>query len=557
MNRRTLLVIASLCCTTFLTQAQKYDIKWGPTYELETSFEHGFKLLGLIGDYYYVIDNRLEINKLLQFNLQHELVAEKVLDFKHKGQHLFLKNLLQTASGTYACFFQYDKDTNRLTTLKSTFKDGAFGPLVETGQFPFSAGILHSSKAERRVELQFLGAVSADGFKAPPNVAYGISSTTNTARNIDNSRYVGNNPITTTELNLNFSRYDGIKKEAPTMSRDKKRVGQVLRTIDVEKKGGKKTSGQAFLLRVMDDQLNLMWRKNWISPESSGIELVDRVLTNDGTLYVLVRMSDYWNNFLPNKRYTLYRFSKEGEGVIELNLADEDLGITTVGLHVQEQTNNHKLFVAGMYKKDIRNSGEQGVFSIILGPQLDQIALKLHPFDRTILSIYNKKKNIDKGRGLGDGYIFDIKYFFQWEDQSISFVSGFITGDYMIPRFDQNGNLIKIQTLERYFLAKRHMLMYRHDLACINKADQLYLLFNDHLYDEEKDNIEPKASEDFADLVILNKNLEVSYREMIYRVPTKEPLSYIPTFYAYADDRILVLRTDGMRKYRFGIIALE
>ncbi|MFN8297984.1 MAG: hypothetical protein U0T75_02680 [Chitinophagales bacterium] len=337
--KKLMMVMAAML--PLVMMAQEFKMTWGPDYKKADAFGV-VDFIGATATDYYVLLQPYRKHEMLRFNMQHQLVSNKGLEFKVNNEDAELATFVATKHYHYADLTYEDRKTKTIETY--------FQKLDDKGNFEGEPQKVASTSAKNT-------RIAWDG------ITHFGSSINN------NANGVFQNPDQTLLLMVNS--------------------GWI-----VEKNGKAKLS-----LNVFDEKLNAKWAKEVELPYPDNKLWLQWVrLLNDGTVVMTAKL--YQTEHDKKTRALGYKFkvfviSPDGFKESEIDLG-EGKAPQSAGLFDEEEG---RIAIAGIYQSTYLGSDDRGIYGGLVDAASGKImALTIQDYsDQTKDSIIQEKgklKNI-------------------------------------------------------------------------------------------------------------------------------------------------------------------
>lgn len=500
-------------CFVFFTEgfAQQYKPTWGPSYKKEGGIFGDFELIGLEGDHYYMLMRPKKSNTLLKYDLNHKLVSNQKLDLKYGKEKITLQKLIRTRKGAFGYMTDYDPSKKKWQVFATPFNDGSFGKVkrVLTHDFTY--------------RVKFIG--------------FGFGYT-----NQDN-------------------------EETMIESEDGSHVGytSILSSSDSKK-------NEQLAIAVFDENLDIKWKKiQRFRYKDKKIEITQSIVSNNGVVYVLAKVitpKSKKKGSLPRYDYKAFKITEEGMKEFNIKLGGTNIAPLSLSLFLPDD--EHEFVMSGIYTDAEKKSGVKGVFFASGDSETGINNTKTVKFDQEIIDLFATKKEKKKNRGINNN--FKIENVVQHRDGTVSLVieERYVTStttmdskgrwdtDYVyhsngiiIPRFTLDGELVKIQKIDKSFKSADY---YDTSYSIAVYNNKIYLVYNDQKSRGERKEMKGKRGWIYTDMVVVDENGDIEFEETIFN--SKEiKMFFIPSLSDYSND-VLLIGTYVGKKYAFGTIKL-
>jgi len=517
-NFKVLFFVLVLIIPAFVTA--QYSFEWGPTYKKDGLFSL-YNLVGMEDDHYYVLMAPRRKNTLLKFNQKHKLVSNKDLDFTYKGKNIQLNSLVRTRKGTFGYMSVRDKKANQIRIYASNFENGKFSKVREIYS--------HTFKMKWRI-------VGLFGFG-------------------------------------NYSNSDA--GQTLNISQDSSHVSfmNIVSSQD-------ESTSEKFALAVFDEDMKLVWEKvQKFEYQDKDLNIVQSLVNNKGEIFLIGTLSKKKRNRNKEEKkkgmlryeYKIFKITKNDMKEVKIDLGS-DLEPTSAGLFFPDKFESGNFVASGLYTDSQRKTGVKGVFYASGNMDGGLDIVKTNEFEASFLEGLTTDKNIEKDRGVSKAFRFEKGV--QFNDNSIGFIAEefYITtstywdangrmqtrtifngGDIIIPRFDQNGKLLNIQKVEKYF---RNESPYIVTFASAVYQNKIYLLFNDLKDRKERKSIkkEGKGKGMYTDLVVLNQDGKIEHNEVLI-TSSQSDVYFNPFQHVFHKGKWLI-NGGFIKRYAFGFVNL-
>ena len=508
-NKLFLLLMAMFL--SFSAFSQSYTAEWGPDYKKEGGIFGGYQLIGMEGNYYYVLTGGLKKTVLLKFDMNHKLVSNKPWNVRAGKYRMRIDKIINTKSGKFgymSAFF----GKKQWKIFVTPFKDGEFGQAEE----------VYSHEFKVQVNYLALAGFSGDSYTNRYNNKLIVSE--------DQSHVLFTNIVSTQE----------------------------------------KISNEQMAIAVFDADMKLLWKKiQQLDYPDYNLEILKNVVSNTGDVYVLGKLKrKNAEKGMPNYVFKVFHITKDATKEVELELG-RDIAATDVGIYLPRDDN--KIVLAGFFTDKERKVELKGVFYATGTIDEGFNTIKTTPFEADFLEDLISNRKIKKGAGLKNR--FDIENVLHFNDGSLGFIAeenylervrgrdqdGNIThgilyhaNSLVIPRFSADGELLSLQKIPKKFSSNEPFITSYILALSNNKA---YFLFNDRKTKAERKEIKGLSYWRYTDLVVIDGNGEITFNETIFSSKDIE-LEFIPHISDFDANKILISSAKG-KKYSFGTIQLK
>ncbi|MEL7221208.1 MAG: hypothetical protein AAGJ93_07815, partial [Bacteroidota bacterium] len=471
---------------------------------------------------YHLIMRPRRSNTLLSFNFDHRLISNKAINFQFDSKNIQLNDFVETRAGRFAYFIDYEKRSNQLSLLVSSFENQAFTNTRAVLRQSFKAGW-----GFRRVEA---GAHMIGG---DINNSLSIS--------IDSSKVAMANILSTRDQN----------------------------------------TPEAYALAVFDENFELLWKKIQVFEyRDRDLQVIQSVVSNDGTLYLLARLLDRPTLLTPADKRGLPRYSYKVFQVTETDHQTFDIELESgtapqyAGLYFPDP-NAANFIVSGFYTTNERRSGLKGLFLNKVNVATAEVSSTTYPLEAEFLKNLISNRDLKKDRGLNAA--FRIKDFLQFEDGSFGFIAEeyyvtvrtqggatagsmqtqtyvYHSNQMVIPRFSAEGEFLNIQKIDKSYTSENAQLT-SYSMAFAN--GKVYLVYNDYKRAAERKELRESGRRRgrYTDMTIIDENGIITFQETLFS--SKEiDMNYFPQQSDFSEDYLLIVATKGKR-YKCGLISLD
>lgn len=519
MTRLTYLIIL-LFCSPFFAFTQTYPIDWGPENVKEGGLSANFRLVGLTDDAYHLIMRPRRSNTLLSFNFDHRLIDNKAINFQFDSKNIQLNDFVETRAGRFAYFIDYERRNNQLSLLVSSFEGQTFANTRAVLQQSFKA-----SWGFRQVEA--------------------------------GSHIIGGDINNSLSISIDSS---------------KVAMANILSTRDMN-------SPEAYSLAVFDEHFELLWKKIQVFEyRDRDLQVIQSVVSNDGTLYLLARLLDRPTLFtaaekrgLPRYSYKVFRVTQTDHQTFDVEL-DNGTAPQYAGLYFPDP-NAANFIVSGFYTTNERRSGLKGLFLNKVNVSTGEVNTATYPLASEFLQDLISNRDLKKDRGLNSS--FRIRDFLQFDDGSFGFIAEeyyvtvnrtnngmgsmqtetyvYHSDQIVIPRFSAEGEFLNIQKIDKSYRSENARLT-SYSMAFAN--GKVYLVYNDYKKADERRALRESGRRRgrYTDMTIIDENGAINFQETLFS--SKEiDMTYLPQQSDFSEDYLLILAIKGKR-YKCGLISL-
>ncbi len=333
--------------------AQEVNVKWGPEFKKEGGMFGYQYLAGSTAKNYYVVSQPRKANALLKFDLKHNLVSEKELEFMLGKDELDLLGFVQTKSYYYAYLSNDDKKNKKRETYMQQVDDNG----------------------------NFVG----------------------TLKLVTTASYKNRNAIWAGELLFGRGLDDdanGIYK-----SPDKSLLLSITSTGLMESAGKDK-----FSITVFDESLKVKWKKEQEFPyEDNKVDLEMVGLSNNGSVVFTAKV--YSTEGDKKQKSVGYKYKAFIVTQNDFKEVDLDLGSDKLPVDAGIFFENEGVATIGGFYTDRANKKDRpnGAFGLRIDCGSGKItASQAKPFSSEILEEASTQKDIEKGKGLSSFEITDF-----------------------------------------------------------------------------------------------------------------------------------------------------
>lgn len=497
---------------TNLSYAQKYQVEWGPTYDKGGGMFTTFYNLGHTDEFYYLMMTPRKDPTLLKYDFKHKLINSKEMSFVSKaGKTMYPSSLIETASGNYITAGSYDKKTKTVESELFLFDEGEFSRI-------------------RSLEANY----SLKDYK------YLSTSLDNSAKTSDKGYMISENKEF---LALGFAYSKESKKSPDHLS-----------------------------VYVYNDEYEEIWHKDIELPyEEERFYIQEAMVSNTGEIFLTAKIyldkADREKG-LPNYDFKIIHIDKDDMTETALNLGSDKAALET-NLFLSKSSS--EIQIGGFYTKKEANSGTNGIFFYNFDFNDEDVKPFIYAFDDAFLEDLIRDKAIDKGKGVSNA--FDIDHLITFEDGSFSFISEeywitthtyvsngrtvtyyiYHSGEIIIPRFSEEGELLSLQKIDKYYSSRSPMLVSYKYAAYNNK---IYLVYNDRKNKAEREEIgKGGIKARFTDITVIDGNGEIEHQETIFSNKEIE-CEFVPFYTFQANDKLII---GGLVKkgYQYGTMLLN
>ncbi len=446
--------------------SQNY-LNWSDPSEQKFDSNANYKILGIVGDKYYAISERNRNNILYTFSLDHKLLNKEDFNVFGQNRDYAVQNIVTTPRDTFLYIHELSQKYKEWIMYKCDYKNGRF---TEPKEIYFEKYDDISNKRLRQSYQNYeIYSGNQGGIVMSP----------------DSSHLAFVNIIGTTES----------------------RQSEVVSII------------------VFDSAMNEKWRASYDYDFSDrSIEIKAIRLANNGIPYMLAELEsdlEYGKGIvplrvknLPRNKYFIYRVDQSGILSQEVKI-DKQIGIVDANM-IFPDINSDDYVITGFYSNGDKNNRVTGLFWCKGNPELEIREYKMHPLDKKIAKgmSYNFEVNdVLRMNNGGVGFvseeyrvIVDNNNFNRGGFNSFAPIGGvtysYESGDILIPYFDNYGNLIKTNIIQRRFETTEDSFS---NYALAESDNSYYILYN-----TTKSRKEAKAlglnGRVFSDMMALNKS---------------------------------------------------
>ena len=511
--------------------AQNYEVNWGPVYKRSVGAGAGYKIISLEEDCYYLMNYSNRGNIISKFDLNHNLVGETPLAFSRVKYTLLLQDVIETRSGTYLYMHYLNEQEKEWSILVSEFNSGQFDD---------------------------------------PRVIY--------SQKID---------IKSNRLKQAFDTYQYGYGDELILSEDSTRVAFVNIIPGQDYK-----QNEEIAVAVFDENMNQIWQ-SLHSYKFSGKDhaITQMEVSSFGELFLVGWVSKKRKGpkngskseaYLPQFEYILYEF-REDEIIEDVVNLGENVAPLDVALFFPDPEKKDFL-LSGFYTDDDHKSRQKGLFFANGHPDAGILSSRLTEFKVRFLKDLVSDRAISKGKGLD--LSFDINELLRFENGNLGFIAekNFInytdnfnndyygtfynpyyrsynygnrqrtpvyhTNDIVIPVFNQEGEIISIQKIEKEFNSYSESST-SYTLA---KSDgKTFLVFNDRKSKSERKKENLRGSK-FTDLVVIGSDGSIEYRKTLFTNHDTD-LDFVTTM-SGSGDRYMLIGSESSRRFSFGLLPL-
>jgi len=488
-----------------LNQSFGQEVNWSPVIESASVYP-----LGITNDRYFIYSNDGREGNILSYYLNHKLISKERVGYNFGGLEAIPSPFIETISGKYIVFTAYDRSNSKVILYAATFNDGKLGE-------PFK---MHSHKLKTQLAIR-------------GNVISAYS-------NKDNFQEI-------------------------VISEDKSKVAymQFVTTKDGNK-------AEELSISVFDQDFKKLWSKTKFFPYADKNLLVEQmILTNEGNVLVSAKLKVIKGGLDNNTEMKLFSVLPDTDVEYDLQLRGKNF-IVEFGLF---SSVGNEIRLGGTYSNPDFASRVLGVFYGTYDLMAKKLESNISPFTKTLLTGLVTDKAIAKGKGLKAG--FEIISLHTFPDGSTSFVaeyandvsignrtaptptvesSTYLFGNTIIPRFSKEGDLIKVEKIEKDF---QDVSRIHGSIACAERDGELCLIFNSRKEKNERKELGLKGLlSSSTDMITIGKNGKKNENKIICspRNTDYKTKFTIDGFMNY-DDKFLLLGVKW-NTYQIGIIEL-
>ena len=520
-------IFVTVCFILFVasTANAQYKINWGPIYEKEGGMFSSFYLAGGDENNYFMVMKPKKENNLLKFDFNHKLISTSPINFKFNGEDLLLREFITTKSKTFGIFSNYDKKKNIFSIQAAQLEGGNFKPIKEVAMQPY------------KVQYKFIGGYESE-----------------------------------------FSGYtDEDASGGFAISSDRNYVA-TIRTLS------SKESGQADVISVIvfDESMNVKWQKIQDFPyKDKKLDIQDFIVSNNGDVYLAVTLDlpkKEKKKGIPYYNYQVVKISENDYKEYKLTVPGNNV-VSSAGLFISPKEN--EVYIGGFCKDEEKETdGDNGLFYSKLDITTGNLNTKVHPFSKDFLDGLVKNQKIEDGDGIVN---FRVKDFVTFSDNSFSFIAEktyrviyityqngrkytrtyYHTNEIIIPRFEQNGELINLVKLEKDYTSFSPLTI-SYSLGVNN--DKLFLLYNETksrtegvVEEKLKINLfrpyKGVESRSYTTLAVIDNNGKLESEETLFTGSETEGY-FFPWHSGQFGEKLLINIYSG-KNYHFGTLKLE
>jgi hypothetical protein len=478
MNRLIIIVFCLLCTSVWTSYLSQGIIDWADPNVQRIERNANYKVLGAIGDKYYVLSERNDNKTLYTYSIDHRLLSKEPYNVFNNNREWSVQEIITTPRDTFFYIHELSQKNNEWVLYKCDYNNGQFSKPEEIyfeNYDDISDKRLRNTYAQYEIENG-----SSGGF----------------IMSADSSHLAFVNVITRT---------DHSQKE-------------VVSCI------------------VFDSAMQEKWRGSFDYEFSDQrVTFKTTQLANNGIPYMLVELEAdpkkikgivplrYKN--LPRTKYAVYRIDQSGILEAEVNIGD-DLGIVDANL-IFPSVDSSDYIIAGQYSDGDKGNRATGLFWCKGNPELEISDVKITPFGEKLKNEITFDFRINNMLRFSDDRVgFVAEYYRVVRDNNnfntfnsfnrFNAAGGvfftYYSGDILLPIFDSEGNVLNMNYIQRRFEVSSDLFSH----YTIAESDNHYFLF----YNTTKSGKEAKAlglkGRMFTDMMKLSKTGELQFIDTVF-----------------------------------------
>lgn len=499
--------------------SQEYSVDWGPEYRKEGGLFSFFYMAGMTADNYHLIMQPRRNKTLLTFDTDHKLVKNQGIDIKIEGNELDFRQFIQTSTGTYALFNNYNK--------------------------------------RRREWSMYVGAFNNNKL-ADPELVFKHS--------FESKRFLG----------INFRPYFFNSLELSSNNNFVSFVNE----MDLKAKG---ENAKFTITTFDQNMNLLWDKVQEINYSDEDLELVQTVVSNKGEVYLLAKIDkrdpraisiSFGGDWNPEYSYKVFKITETNVEEFDIQL-DNNLLVVDAGIFLPE--NDIEAFlIGGFYTSEEKRSGLNGLFLVHVNKESESIKSSTHPLEADFSEGLISKRDQKKDRGLNTSFTIDDLLVFA--DGSFAFIAEeyyITTSQYIdsqgnwqtkmvynsdqivIPRFTKEGELLNVEKIEKSFSSSM-VSAVSYSIAMSN--GKIFLLYTDSKNREERRELKGRGNSGgyYTDMTVIGENGNIEFQETMFSSKDSE-LVFLPSESEYNNDHLIILGISGFggKKYKCGTIDLR
>ena len=506
--KHTILLILFFTIFSFQAFSQSYNVKWGDGQKKFGNSPPYFQSIGVEGDFQYEIMYAGVRSYLLKFDMDYELLSKEEIDLQFEGQSIFLEKMVRTKNGLFGCQIFGNKKKAKTQIIIFPFKDGEFLEPKEVYQ---------NTKEKNNKEYPLIFLPSST--KIIEGEDGGFVAFTNIMVDIENKRNIHYLNLTVEEI-------------------ENRPYVQHLRML------------------VFDADMNLVWKK--VQEFDYKFSIQDVRLDIKGKLHY----------FIDDK---LISISKDSMTEMDIKVDNEPFVFS--GKLFFPNPNSSNFILTGLYTTPNKETGLKGVYFVFGDIESGEYKVKLHKFPKDLLeSLLNEKaRGLPFRYKIGRGYTFSNgtigfiaedthftrnQYITSTSDspfkEKTDDPSDYYSNNIIIPLFTSDGELIKIQKIQKEYHSQIAALT---SYSSAFYEDKVFILYNNRKKQDAAAKINGKVSWHYTDLTVITKDGEIAYQKSIFN-SNEMKLLLNTKMSAYSGQKFLI-GVSKKNKYRFGVIDLS
>lgn len=515
-SKITCLIICSFLGVQSLSA--QYNINWSSEKNNKIDRNADYKLLGIVGERYYVISDRNENRVLYTFDMNNNLIEDEDWNYFSRDRDYSIQEIITTPQDTFFYIHELSQKHKEWVFYVSRYRDGRFS---EPEEIYFEK---YDDVARPRLNNMF-------------------------------------NDYTT------YSSKDGGVLMSPDSS--KLAFVNVVMPSDFRQK-------EIVSVVVWDAGLQELWRASYdFNFANDQFEIKSINLSNNGNVYALAELEkdldlgkgivSLRKKNMPRTQYVVYRIDEAGVISENINL-DKKSGIVEAGLFFKNMVSDD-FIIAGYYSDGTKPNRMSGLFWSQCSSELEHSDIRIHPLEKEVW------KDMTHDYVIGEGLIFEkgsigfVSEYFEVRivNNNNGFNNGsvfnngvglntfrsyvYYSGELIIPYFNSQGDLVTTYFIQKNYNAPS-TISTSYGIAYDGYS--YYLVYNDNKRKKQAKETGMKGRL-FTDMIVLNSIGEISYDKSMFS-EREEDILFSPFFFSTDRD---YLTLGGFRRNSLAIGTIK
>ncbi|MEM6967391.1 MAG: hypothetical protein AAF573_21685, partial [Bacteroidota bacterium] len=323
-----------------------------------------------------------------------------------------------------------------------------------------------------------------------------------------------------------------------------------------------KFGADKYSFAVFDEAMNLVWKKHVAFPYTDKAIDVKKIrVSNQGEVIVLGAVKTP-KKAKVKREFLVFRIEENATNQFDLLKIEEKYPINDAYLHLHPDSS---IYVIGCYGEEkIASDGAKGLFMVKYSAAGEQQFLKTYPWTnnirkaRTVISLLNFDHAV---ANYEEGYItLAAENSYDRYDAPAGKITQHYSNYVIIPSFNFEGVLKWVTLVEKKFHSDKTSPM---SFIFANKADDVYLIFNDRKNEEETEQsnapIRALLNSYFTDITKINAAGEITLRKTLFNSRDFKFYFHVENS-SFLKNGAVLLAGEGIKNlrsdYRFGKMIL-